>query len=85
MSTFHLHIRASDYTEFVCTVASEHCFPVQKTRSSFFFRLPAEKEGTCSWLWYVGGSRIGCRMHLLHKYLLFPAALVFSLSGGSEE
>lgn len=73
MSTSHLYICASDYTEFVCTVASEHCFPVQRSRSSF--GLQRRKPRVVGWVF--GWQSYRMQEALLHKYLLFPAALVF--------
>lgn len=69
------------YTEFFCTIASEHCIPVQRTRPSLACR---EKESRTWRVWGLGGGLIGRRKLILHKYLLFPAALAF-LSVGIRE
>lgn len=53
-----------------CTVASEHCFPVQWGRDQVF----ACREGSHALrVWQSNRMQEA----LLHKYLLFPAALVF--------
>lgn len=63
-----------------CTIASEHCFPVQRTRSSL--NLQRRKPHIKSLAFELQSYRI--QEALLHKYLLFPAALVV-LSVGIRE
>lgn len=57
-----------------CTVASEHCFPVQRTRLRFCLQRMKPHIG----VWYLGGSRVGYRKPFCTSVFYFLLLLYFT-------